>query len=495
MTRPVTPKINKVSQSEQSGPPSGTAALDPDETAVLDVVMEVLDGREPVPFDQLVAELLEGGHLEALGIDDQAGALEKVHEILSRHEAATGGDPSEIPLTFGEHQRQLVQAQRRSRFGFDDCCDERYQLVEEAWHRVAHAPGDINDALETEDLPAIAEALAHSTVALALADHAIKRHPQSHERLEAFASRLTQLDGAPAASGRVLQASIAENGGRILDAERLLEQAVRDDPSLGVAKFELARYTAEHGDVTRTLALLTESGQGSRLYLDFLESLTSPVSGVGRNEPCPCGSGRKYKQCCLREPKVSVHNRAMWLKRRLVQFLVSARRDHELHAVAAAAAGPEAGEGTERLASLSGDPFLIALAVHQTDLQDRYLAAKGPLLDDLDLGLLAGWSRSRYQIHEVAATDPGVNLVLREPGTYELVTVTDAFTSSEAQPGDHLLAVVGPVGELDELLAVPLKLADADLEVLEPLSGPSGPDAAGIAAWYGAKLQAPDGES
>ena len=24
---------------------------------------------------------------------------------------------------------------------------------------------------------------------------------------------------------------------------------------------------------------------------------------VGRNEPCPCGSGRKYKQCCL--PEVS----------------------------------------------------------------------------------------------------------------------------------------------------------------------------------------------
>ena len=21
--------------------------------------------------------------------------------------------------------------------------------------------------------------------------------------------------------------------------------------------------------------------------------------GIGRNEPCPCGSGRKYKQCCL----------------------------------------------------------------------------------------------------------------------------------------------------------------------------------------------------
>ena len=22
-------------------------------------------------------------------------------------------------------------------------------------------------------------------------------------------------------------------------------------------------------------------------------------SGVGRNEDCPCGSGRKFKQCCM----------------------------------------------------------------------------------------------------------------------------------------------------------------------------------------------------
>ena len=23
------------------------------------------------------------------------------------------------------------------------------------------------------------------------------------------------------------------------------------------------------------------------------------VTKIGRNEPCPCGSGRKYKRCCL----------------------------------------------------------------------------------------------------------------------------------------------------------------------------------------------------
>ncbi len=26
---------------------------------------------------------------------------------------------------------------------------------------------------------------------------------------------------------------------------------------------------------------------------------STPGRHVGRNEPCPCGSGRKYKHCCL----------------------------------------------------------------------------------------------------------------------------------------------------------------------------------------------------
>jgi uncharacterized protein YecA (UPF0149 family) len=25
----------------------------------------------------------------------------------------------------------------------------------------------------------------------------------------------------------------------------------------------------------------------------------NPFKGVGRNDPCPCGSGKKFKACCL----------------------------------------------------------------------------------------------------------------------------------------------------------------------------------------------------
>lgn len=28
-----------------------------------------------------------------------------------------------------------------------------------------------------------------------------------------------------------------------------------------------------------------------------------PVRKIGRNDPCPCGSGKKYKFCCLNKPK------------------------------------------------------------------------------------------------------------------------------------------------------------------------------------------------
>ncbi|MFO7568119.1 MAG: SEC-C metal-binding domain-containing protein [Enhygromyxa sp.] len=38
---------------------------------------------------------------------------------------------------------------------------------------------------------------------------------------------------------------------------------------------------------------------GGRSPVDMRGPATGPTRKVGRNEPCPCGSGRKYKRCCL----------------------------------------------------------------------------------------------------------------------------------------------------------------------------------------------------
>jgi hypothetical protein len=34
--------------------------------------------------------------------------------------------------------------------------------------------------------------------------------------------------------------------------------------------------------------------------------MPNPFRGVGRNDPCPCGSGKKFKKCCLGKPEAEL---------------------------------------------------------------------------------------------------------------------------------------------------------------------------------------------
>jgi preprotein translocase subunit SecA len=54
-----------------------------------------------------------------------------------------------------------------------------------------------------------------------------------------------------------------------------------------------------HGERMAAGDGVSENGDGSELKLD-LAPVRRDVPKVGRNEPCPCGSGKKYKNCCGR---------------------------------------------------------------------------------------------------------------------------------------------------------------------------------------------------
>lgn len=41
----------------------------------------------------------------------------------------------------------------------------------------------------------------------------------------------------------------------------------------------------------------------ARLQSELTNLPSAVAHKIGRNEPCPCGSGRKYKQCCLNKPR------------------------------------------------------------------------------------------------------------------------------------------------------------------------------------------------
>jgi hypothetical protein len=91
----------------------------------------------------------------------------------------------------------------------------------------------------------------------------------------------------------------SRHAGKLL---QLVEETVLSDPRY-VARLERhyagvkqAASDPEHPAYPRLQAVLAED-EGSF-------SLSRPASGakrVGRNAPCPCGSGKKYKNCCMRK--------------------------------------------------------------------------------------------------------------------------------------------------------------------------------------------------
>ncbi len=64
----------------------------------------------------------------------------------------------------------------------------------------------------------------------------------------------------------------------------------------------IARYRLEGADLAHHEQAVFRRREGQWFYLDGEMVKQKPVvrdqPKVGRNEPCPCGSGKKYKKCC-----------------------------------------------------------------------------------------------------------------------------------------------------------------------------------------------------
>ncbi len=55
------------------------------------------------------------------------------------------------------------------------------------------------------------------------------------------------------------------------------------------------------GKIIRLKKLIARSLRDSDPEVTVSSTITRTGGHVGRNDACPCGSGKKYKQCCLRK--------------------------------------------------------------------------------------------------------------------------------------------------------------------------------------------------
>ena len=82
-----------------------------------------------------------------------------------------------------------------------------------------------------------------------------------------------------------------------------------DDPT-GMAGFEhdgIGPFTDAIGELGKWSGFSSEDDKAAFDEPDYevQEPIINPLRGVGRNDPCPCGSGNKFKKCCLDASKAA----------------------------------------------------------------------------------------------------------------------------------------------------------------------------------------------
>jgi hypothetical protein len=92
--------------------------------------------------------------------------------------------------------------------------------------------------------------------------------------------------------------------------EQDLQAVVEDSPQSWAAtdEFELFGDTIEELSSWAAFAPKREEAPAAERAWQppSWEPVVNPLRSVGRNDPCPCGSGKKFKKCCLGKPPATV---------------------------------------------------------------------------------------------------------------------------------------------------------------------------------------------
>ena len=138
-------------------------------------------------------------------------------------------------------------------------------------------------------------------------------NPYELEKLELWASDFAESTAAstlpPAAKGAAgaVALEFLKRAGTEPDSRKVTE-AVLDIPATGVHEHvpEIVARLLESLEETGRVGGGRELAQAARALAPGFregyrpEPVVRGASTAGRNDPCPCGSGKKYKKCCLK---------------------------------------------------------------------------------------------------------------------------------------------------------------------------------------------------
>jgi len=472
--------ILSVEPLEDPGPPEPELVA----TARAAYDIQVEEPWLPVRADEIVAGMLV----------DRPGALSTPTVPLSELLAQAGLEQRGVEFA---HEESVWREARRLR-RFSRLCQALPE--EKSGRRVAQVFDlfDAEDRSSDEKRQALAT-LGDGRLLTVISDELIDLHEEEEEQqLQAVSDFAEELllsarrprDGAPA---RWLLALVCERREDPLAGHAQLDLAVRADPEFVPAIDRLAWYLSDRGDAVgavrlwRRLEIGEDENSDLREVIPFAES---PPSELGRNEPCWCGSGRKFKHCHQGEPpSFPLPERVGWLCRKAVAFL-ERRGGGTLEDAYEFALIRADGDDSERaLDRAFSDPLVMDVVLHEGGWFERFLAERGALLPDDEAMLAAAWTLVDRTLYEVVETRPGKGMVVRDLRTAELVEVRERTFSRQARIGQVVCGRAVPDGETQQFIGgIVLVPTGREKELLDLLDERDGEE---LLAWVAVKERSP----
>ncbi len=255
--------------------------------------------------------------------------------------------------------------------------------------------------------------------------------------------------GPERAAVRLLAARAAEGAGDSGTAEHLVHEALTEQPDLPAAWLDAGEYAACRGDARAADGYLRHGGHppAEALRGALKRQLAPPKATAGRNQPCPCGSGRKYKMCCLAKAVHPLTDRAEAVYALLATY-----------AQRAAAA-----ETLSQLITRSGaNPQSVLLCVDLllTDcgLTERFLRARDGWLRDDERALAESWQHIPIGMFEVREIQRGIGVTVRPLPGGKPVFLKDRLFSASARRLDLFCGRILHDGTRPRMFAIPARV-------------------------------------
>ncbi|MFC9834621.1 SEC-C domain-containing protein [Rhodococcus sp. NPDC127530] len=279
----------------------------------------------------------------------------------------------------------------------------------------------------------------------------------AHELFDADVDPSVVLEAAQlllVSGPREVKAAASWIAGRATEMEGFPEQAedhyhyaLAVDGAFDPALFDLARFASDRGDAVRGLSLLNRMAGGDveTLHAVLEHFQPTPRPGLGRNHPCWCGSGKKYKICHLGKGDQPLSERAAWLYQKAKLHAEELGwRDQILEF---AEIRSEFWVGEEALLESLDDPLVADVALFEGGAFTDFVDSRADLLPPDEFALARQWQEVERSVHEVEEVRPGEGLTLRDLRTGDRHEIREGSASRQLHVGNLICARVVPAGD------------------------------------------------